>query len=117
MEPGEYGDIASRGMFRQRLDEVLDLAGKCLRKYPGGSAFQSIHAQLEAMKRATAAGRDPQPAERRGFDAGLLAIRELEGVPDDDVGELADSIHAVVAFYEDWPTDAEAAEAAAGAGP
>ena len=109
---GEYGDIESRAHFRATLDDVLALAKECARRYPDNDAIASILAQLEAMKKATADGRDPPPDEREGYDAGLLAVRELDGTPDKEVGDLADAIHPVVAFFEDWPTDEEARAAA-----
>jgi hypothetical protein len=111
---GEYGDIESRTRFRATLDEVLALARECARRYPESDAIASVLAQLEAMKKATDKGRDPPPEEREGFDAGLVAIRELEGTADKEVGDLAEAIHPVVAFYEDWPTDEEARAAAGG---
>jgi hypothetical protein len=110
---GEYGTIDSRAKFRATLKQTLDLAADCAKKYPDNAAIESIHAQLQAMKRATDNGRDPPPNEREGFDAGLVAIRDLDGTPDKEVGDLAEAIHPVVAFFEDWPTDAAAA---AGAG-
>jgi hypothetical protein len=110
---GEYGDIDSRAKFRSVLDEVLGLAKECARRYPDNGAIESITAQLESMKAKTANGKDPPPEEREGYDAGLVAIRELDSTPDKEVGDLVDAIHPLVAFFEDWPTD-EQAKAAAG---
>lgn len=109
---GEWGSIDSRAKFRAVLKQTLDLAADLAKKYPDSAAIESIHAQLQAMKRATDNGRDPLPNEREGFDAGLVAIRDLDGNPDKEVGDLCEAIHPVVAFYEDWPTDAAAAAAA-----
>jgi hypothetical protein len=111
---GEYGNLDSRAKFRATLKQTLDLATECARRYPGNTALGSIQAQLTAMKRATDNGRDPAPNEREGFDAGLVAIRDLDGTPDKEVGDLAEAIHPIVAFYEDWPTDAAAKAAASG---
>jgi hypothetical protein len=108
-KPGEYGDLDSRAKFRARVADVLTLAEQCVKRAPVDPALRSIMTQLQVMKRNTANGRDPGPDERKGITAGLIAIRELDGTPDDEVAKLADSIHDVVAFYEDWPTDAAAA--------
>ena len=108
-KPGEYGDIDSRAKFRARVSDVLALSEQCEKKMPSDPAIGSITAQLRAMKRNTMNGRDPTADERKGITAGLIAIRELDGTPDDDVAKLADAIHDVVSFYEDWPTDAAAA--------
>jgi len=113
-KPGEYADIDSRAKFRVRLAEVLALANKCLARTPGDPALASIARQLEAMTRNTANDRDPTETERRGISAGVIAVRELRGSPDNDVAKLDDAIHAVVTFYSDWPEDSVAAALAVG---
>ncbi len=116
-KPNEYGDIDSRAKFRTRVAEVLALAEKCEKKAPQDPSIRSIAEQLRTMKKNTANGRDPSPDERKGITAGLIAIRELEGSPDDDVAKLEERIHDVVSFYEDWPTDDVAASVAGAARP
>lgn len=114
-DPGEYGDLSSRAAFRARVGELARRAATVAKKHPDlGEPLTAIKDELEAMARATANGRDPEPGEREELESGLIAIRELEGAPDEDVTDFADAIHPVVAFYEDWPTDEEAAAAAAG---
>lgn len=114
-DPGEYGDLDSRAAFRARVAELVKTSAAMAKKHADlGDPISAIHEELQAMQRATANGRDPSQDEREGLESGLIAIRELEGAPDEDVTDLADAIHPVVAFFEDWPTDEEAAAAAGG---
>ncbi|MFO0614741.1 MAG: hypothetical protein U0414_19295 [Polyangiaceae bacterium] len=109
-EPGEYGDIASRAAFRARLAELLEAVTACAAQHPDlADPLGAIREELEGIQRATANGRDPGEDDRGDLQAGVIAIRELEGAPDEDVTDVADALHPVLAFYEDWPTDEEAA--------
>lgn len=116
VEPFEYGDIASRAAFRGRVAELVALSVSCASRHPDIPGLAKVRDELLEMQRATSGGRDPTADERADLDAGLIAIRDLAGAPDDDVARLADAIHPVVAFYEDWPTDDQAALAASGGG-
>ncbi len=110
---GEYGDIDSRARFRTVLGEAIALAEKILKRYPKGPALGNVANQLRAMKRFTD-GRDPTEEERESIDVGLVAVRELEDFDDGEVAKLAEMIHPLAAFHEDWPTDEEAAAEARG---
>jgi hypothetical protein len=107
---GVYGEIDSRAGFHRVLRGAIDIARRLLAQQPGSPAMQSVEKQLDAMKRWTDGGRDPTPSERRSIDVGLIAARELSG----DAGEAGDlrrKLFALNNYFEDWPTDAEAASA------
>ena len=110
---GEYGDIASRAAFQKDLEKAIALTEKLKKTYSGSPSFESISLQLAEMQRTTDA-RDPSEDERKKIDVGLVVVRELEGVEDEDVAALGKLVHPLAAFYEDWPTDEVAAREAAG---
>jgi|SRR5580704_7077457 hypothetical protein len=107
---GEYGEINSRTDYQRVLGEATGIAIGILARTPQNAIMQGIKKQLDAMKRWTDKGRTPSEIERRNIDVGLIAARELS----DSTGELANlaqKLFALNNYFEDWPTDAEAASA------
>ena len=71
--------------------------------------------QLGAMRRWSANDRSPTDEERKHVSIGLIAVRELVDTGDPAMDEYADWLAELNNYFEDWPTDKEAAEADADA--
>ncbi len=101
--------IQSRAEFFDVLDRTLDDARRRLAATPRLPAYQSLVAQLEAMKAWTANGREPTPDERGKIRIGLLAIRELDPEPEGEEAAFIDALHALNGYFRRWPDDPAAA--------
>ncbi|MGA9485093.1 MAG: hypothetical protein WBV48_24450, partial [Candidatus Acidiferrales bacterium] len=55
-------------------------------------------------------GRTPTEGERRSIDVGLVAAREFDGAKG-ELNNLAEKLFSLNNYFEDWPTDEEAASA------
>lgn len=107
---GEYGEINSRADYHRVLRKSRDIVERIVSKSPADKVMQRIRKQLDAMARWTDKGREPTETERRNIDVGLIAVREFNGATD-EISELADHLCALNNYFEDWPTDEEAANA------
>jgi hypothetical protein len=107
---GLYGEINSKLDYQRVLREATDVVTGILARTPNNAIMRSIHKQLAAMKRWTDSGRKPTEIERRNIDVGLIAARELSDEAG-EIGELAKKLFVLNNYFEDWPTDAEAARA------
>lgn len=107
---GVYGEINSKIDYRRVLREATEVATRTLARTPNNAIMQGINKQLAAMKRWTDSGRKPTEIERRNIDVSLIAARELSDETG-EVGDLAKKLFALNNYFEDWPTDAEAASA------
>jgi hypothetical protein len=107
---GVYGEIGSRAEYHRVLREATEIARRILAQSPNDGTMKRIHKQLDAMKRWTDNGREPSSSERRNIDVGLLAARELSEATGEGA-ELAQKLCALNNYFEDWPTDDEAASA------
>lgn len=108
---GVYGTIDSRDDFFRMLDEARDICRRILTKQPRNRVIESIDTQLDAMWRWTQNGREPAQSERESIKVGLLAVRELDEGRQDESGELARKLICLNNYFDDWPTDEEAASA------
>jgi hypothetical protein len=107
---GVYGEIDSRADFHRVLGEATDIVRGILAQSPNDDVMLRIQMELEAMGKWTADGREPSQDERTIIDIGLVAVRELDGAP--GVGQdFLDKLHVLNSYFEDWPTDQEAAGA------
>ena len=107
---GVYGEISSRADYQRILREATDIARRILSQSPNDKPMLRIQKQLEAMKRWTENGRKPSDGERRNIDVGLVAARELSEATG-EAADLAQKLSALNNYFEDWPTDEEAASA------
>jgi hypothetical protein len=107
---GVYGEIDSRVDYHRVLREAADIAWRILAQNTGDSTMQRIHKELHAMRLWTEGGRDPSASERTSIDVGLIAVRELAEATG-EVAELADKLSSLNNYFEDWPTDEQAASA------
>jgi hypothetical protein len=107
---GQYGEIDSRADYHRVLGEAANSVTRMLARTPADAPLQRINKQLAAMKRWTDNGRAPSEGERRNIDVGLIAVRELSE-PTGEVSDLAQKLFVLNNYFEDWPTDAEAASA------
>jgi hypothetical protein len=107
---GVYGEISSKGDFRRVLGEATLISRRILKQRPEYATMQRIQKQLDAMKRWSDNDREPTDGERRNIDVGLVAAREFSGEAG-ELGELAQKLFALNNYFEDWPTDEEAASA------
>jgi hypothetical protein len=107
---GVYGEIDSRADYHRVLREAADIARRILARNPGNSTMQRIDKELDGMRRRTEGGRDPSASERASIDVGLIAVRELAEATG-EAAELADKLSSLNNYFEDWPTDEQAANA------
>jgi hypothetical protein len=107
---GQYGEIDSRADYHRVLGEAANSVTRMLARTPADAPLLRINKQLAAMKRWTDNGRAPSDGERRNIDVGLIAVRELSE-PTGEVSDLAQKLFVLNNYFEDWPTDAEAASA------
>lgn len=107
---GVYGEINSRADFRRVLGDATAIARRILTKTPDHAVMQRIGKQLDAMKRWTEDGRKPTDNERRNIDVGVVAAREFDAATG-EIGELATKLFALNNYFEDWPSDVQAASA------
>lgn len=107
---GVYGEIDSKIGFQRVLGEATNIVKRILPRNPDDATILRIHKQLDAITRWTHNGRKPTDSERSSIDVGLVAARELSGATG-EVGELAKKLYALNNYFEDWPTDDEAANA------
>jgi hypothetical protein len=105
---GLYGEINSRTDFHRVLGEARALAQRSLAASPKNPAMQNIQRQLNAMAGWTDKAREPSEADRGKIDVGLVAARELSEATG-PVAELAQKLFALNNYFEDWPSDEEAA--------
>jgi hypothetical protein len=107
---GEYGEIDSRVGYYRMLGEAIDLVQSILTRKPDDQMMQLIFEELNAMRRWSADGRVPTDEERGSINVGLVAVRELPEATGEE-GELVRKLFALNNYFEDWPTDQEAANA------
>jgi hypothetical protein len=107
---GVYGEIDSRVGYHRVLGDATEIVRRILAGTPKNPIMLHIHKQLDAMRRWTENGREPSHSERSSIDVGLIAARELSEEAG-EVGELAGRLFALNNYFEDWPTDDEAANA------
>jgi hypothetical protein len=107
---GVYGEINSRADYIRVLRGATVLVRRILARTPDNGIMQRIDKELDAMRRWTENGREPSHSQRSRIDVGLIAARELSEATG-EVGELAGKLYALNNYFEDWPTDDEAANA------
>jgi hypothetical protein len=107
---GVYGEIDSRVAYHRVLGEATEIVQRVLTRRPEDGTMQLIYEKLDAMRRWSDGGREPSDIERGSIDVGLVAARELSGAIGDE-GELVQKLFAPNNYFEDWPTDQEAADA------
>ncbi len=107
---GEYGEIDSRVNFDRLLGDAVDLVQKILAQTPEDELQQLIFEELNAMHRWSANGREPTDQERGSINIGLLAARGLSNATGEKE-KLVQMLFALNNYFEDWPSDEEAAHA------
>ena len=107
---GEYGEIDSRVGYYRVLEEAIDLVQNILTRRPDDEMMQLIFEELNAMRRWSADERIPTDEERGSINVGLVAVRKLSEATGEE-GALVRKLFALNNYFEDWPTDHEAATA------
>lgn len=107
---GVYGTINSRVDFHRVLDEASIIVRGIRTRTPQDPTVQRILKQLDAMARWSSHGRTPSDGERRSIDVGLIAAREFDGARG-ELNDLAEKLFSLNNYFEDWPTDEQAASA------
>jgi hypothetical protein len=105
---GAYGEINSRVDFQRVLREATDFARRVLARTPDNPIMKQILKELDAMKRWSENGRTPTDGERKRINVGLIAARELSETTG-EVNKFAEKLSSLNNYFEDWPTDEEAA--------
>jgi hypothetical protein len=107
---GAYGSVDSRADFFRVLGEAMEIVRRILASRPNDAIMVRIERQLDAMRQWSDFGRDPTEEQRKSIDVGLIAVRELENATG-VVADLADKLSELNNYFEDWPTDEQAANA------
>jgi hypothetical protein len=102
---GVYGEINSRADYHRLLRQAAQVA---VSRNPSDMTMQRIRKQLDAMRLWSDNDREPTENERRSIDVGVIAALELDAATG-DAKELANTLYALNNYFEDWPTDEEAA--------
>ena len=63
--------------------------------------FRNVQAQLHALLRWTEGDRSLTPAEKEAIDVGLIAVRELEDNPSQEIREIADKLKELNLFVDE----------------
>jgi hypothetical protein len=108
---GVYGEIDSRADFERVVQEARVITRGILKVQPLNPIIENIDTQLDALERWTANGREPTPAERQTISVGIIAVRELDDVPDPQIKTLVQKLFAIDSYVKEWPTDDQAAAA------
>lgn len=95
--------IDTRKAFFDVLDQTRADADALVQKVNGFPPYQSILAQLDAMKAMTANGRTPTEDERDSISIGLIAVRELEPVDDEQMADFVHRLHELNGYFREWP--------------
>jgi len=107
---GMYGEIDSRGAYHRVLGEATEYVRNVLKQRPDNATMQRILKELGTMQHWTENGRVPSIIERASIEVGLIAARELSGATEEE-GLFIEKLFALNNYFEDWPTDEEAASA------
>jgi len=107
---GVYGEIDSRAAYHRILGEATEIVLGILKQRPDDDTMQRLAEELDAMKRWSKNERVPSDGERGSIDVGLVAARALSGATGVE-GDLVQKLFALNNYFEDWPTDEEAANA------
>ena len=108
---GVYGEIDSRADCERVVKEARVITRRILKAQPVNPTIETIDTQLGALERWTANGREPTPTERQTIRVGLIAMRELDDVPDPQLQTLVQKLFAIDIYVKEWPTDHQAAAA------
>lgn len=96
--------INSRKGFFDVLRQTLAEAKKRSAETPDFEPLAEIARQLEAMKRWTDGGREPTEEERGKISIGLIAIRELDPEPNEELYDFIQRLHELNGYFREWPT-------------
>jgi hypothetical protein len=107
---GVYGTINSRKDFHRVLREATDITRQLLGVSPSDAVVGRIGRELEAMKNWSESGRQPTESERHSIHVGLIGVREFDGATG-QVADLAGKLSELNNYFEDWPSDHQAATA------
>lgn len=85
----------------QAFQETLDLLNQGPDPY-----LESVLAQLDAMKRWTADGREPTEQERKSMTIGMIMTREFDSPSTDQLYFYKEKVMEVWSYFDDWFDDA-----------
>ncbi len=97
--------ICSRAQFQAALSEALGVAADLVRSAPSFAPYQTIEAQVGAMGRWTADGREPTADERASITIGLVILRELDPQPDATMYAKQELLRACHHYFRVWPAE------------
>jgi hypothetical protein len=107
---GVYGAINSRADFFRVLGEATEIIRRMVASRSSDAAMLRIEKELAAMRQWSDFGSEPSEEQRKSIDVGLIAVRELENA-EGVVADLANKLSELNNYFEDWPTDVQAANA------
>lgn len=105
-----FGLIDDRDSFRKVLADAQARTARILQARPQDTTFGKLSRQLAEMDTSTKNGRDPTRDERKHVDLGLVVVRELDPIEDIEVSELAERLHMLGAYYDEWPPTKKAGD-------
>lgn len=98
-----YGEIVTRADFFRVLVQARAFAAERLAAVPEDGTMAAIEEQLAAMDEWSTEGRSPNEEERARVNISVIAVREYDGVADEQLHQFAEGLHALNAYFEDWP--------------
>lgn len=97
--------IKKRDDWFRALDEAIDKTFDLLSRTPD-PYLESILAQLDAMKRWTADGREPTEAERKKMTIPKIITREFGSPATDELYDYTEKVKEVWFYFDQWLDDA-----------
>lgn len=97
--------IKLRDDWYRVLDEAIAETFNLLNRGPD-PYLESILAQLDAMKRWTADGREPTEAERKSMTIPMILTREFGSPSTDEIYNYTEKVKEVWFYFDQWLDDA-----------
>ena len=97
--------IKSRAEFFDVLESTIAIAKARAEHVPAFGPYQTVLAQLQAMRNWKADGRTPEQEERDRIDIGLIAVREIDEQADDESAEFHELLLQLDGYFCEWPED------------
>ena len=92
----------NRTEFLQTLADARQYASRRLSALPGDGIVEAISEQLEAMHEWTSNGRAPTAEEQGRVSIGVIAIREFDGHPDQELRRFGEALCILNDRFANW---------------
>jgi hypothetical protein len=88
--------------FFQSLADARQLASRRLSTLPGDGVVEAVAEQLDAMHEWTQDDRAPTAEEKNRVCVDVIAIREFDGHPDQELREFGEALCILNYHFANW---------------